>query len=85
MIRQRIELLKSGRRDGLQQEKETERWLTRIVEEGDSAVEALITAYPEADRQRLRLLARSASQGSAANKAKRARRELLRAIRTLRA
>jgi ribosome-associated protein len=84
-IRQRIELLKGGRRDGVQQENETERWLTRLVEEGDSAVEALITAYPEADRQRLRLLARSASQGPAANKAKRARRELLRAIRTLRA
>lgn len=85
MIRQRIESLKSGRRDGVQQETETERWLTRLVEEGDSAVEAFITAYPEADRQRLRLLARSASQGPAANKAKRARRELLRAIRTLRA
>jgi ribosome-associated protein len=84
-IRQHFELLKSGHRDGVQQESETERWLTRLVEEGDSAVEELITAYPEADRQRLRLLARSASQGPAANKARRARRELLRAIRTLRA
>jgi ribosome-associated protein len=89
-IRSRMETLKGVHRDWVQQEKRTERWLARILEEGDSAVEALIADYPGADRQRLRKLARSARQdpegGSAkhAKQAKRARRELLRAIRELR-
>ena len=84
-IRERMESLKAARRDDVQQEKMNEHWLTRLVEEGDSAVEALITNHPQADRQRLRLLARSARQASESKKTKRARRELLRAIRTLRA
>jgi ribosome-associated protein len=84
-IRQRVESLKGSRRDEVQQEKMNEGWLARLVEEGDPAVEALIAEYPQADRQRLRLLARSARQDPESKKSKRARRELLRAIRALRA
>jgi ribosome-associated protein len=84
-IRERLESLKGARRDGVQREKMTERWLARLVEEGDSAVEALLADYPGADRQRLRLLARSARQDPESKKSKRARRELLRTIRILRA
>ena len=84
-IRTRLESLKGARRDEVQREKMTERWLTRLIEEGDSAVEALLLDYPGADRQRLRLLARSARQDPESKKSKRARRELLRAIRILRA
>jgi ribosome-associated protein len=83
-IRERFEALKAARRDGVHHEKLTERWLARLVEEGDLAVEALIADYPQADRQRLRSLTRSARQSSEARRAKRARRELLRAIRELR-
>lgn len=83
-IRKRVESLKGSRRDEVQREKMTDRWLTRLVEEGDPAVEALIADYPLADRQRLRLLARSARQDPEAKKTKRARRELLRAIRAMR-
>jgi ribosome-associated protein len=82
-IRKRLESLKGARRDGAQREKMTERWLARLVEEGDSAVEALLADYPGADRQRLRLLARSARQDPESKKSKRARRELRRAIRIL--
>jgi len=84
-VRERLESLKGARRDEVQQEKINEHWLTRLVEEGDPAVEALISDYPQSDRQRLRLLARSARQDPDAKKTKRARRELLRAIRALRA
>jgi ribosome-associated protein len=84
-IQQRLESLKNDQRDGVRHEQVTERWLIRLVEEGDVAVEGLITAYPHADRQRLRILTRSAQQDPAAKKTKRARRELLRAIRALRA
>jgi len=84
-IEQRLESLNKDQRDGVRHEQVTERWLNRLVEEGDAAVEGLIADYPHADRQRLRMLTRSAQQDPAANKTKRARRELLRAIRALRA
>jgi len=84
-IRDRVDSLERAHRAGVQHEAMTERWLTRIVEEGDPAVEALIAKHPQADRQRLRLLTRNARQDPAKSTAKRARRELLRAIRDLRA
>ena len=83
-IRERVESSKGARRDEVQREKMNELWLTRLVEEGDPAVEALMADYPQADRQRLRLLARSARQDAESKRSKRARRELLRAIRALR-
>jgi len=84
-IRERVESLKGARRGEAQREKMTELWLARLVEEGDPAVEALIADYPQADRQRLRSLARSARRDPESKRSKRARRELLRAIRALRA
>lgn len=84
-IRKRVELLKRPGRDGIRHEKINEGWLTRLIDEGDPAIDALIAEYPDADRQRLRRLARSARQDPEAKKAKRARRELLRAVRMLRA
>jgi ribosome-associated protein len=84
-IRRRVEALRGGHGLGLAHEKANERWLARLVDEGDGAVEALIAEYPEADRQRLRALARGARQDAEAKKTKRARRELLRTIRALRA
>lgn len=84
-IRKQLESVAQGHRDGVKREKQTEGWLERILEEGDPGVEALIADYPQADRQRLRLLTRSARQEPGSKKATRARRELLRAIRALRA
>ena len=83
-IRLRVESM--GRLDAasVQREKGTEVWRDRIIEEGDAAVEALMKEYPEADRQRIRLLARNATHGPEGKKTKRARLELLRAIRALR-
>jgi len=84
-IRGRVESSKDRDRAGVQQEKQIEAWRDRIVEEGDPAVEDLMKEYPEADRQRLRLLARNARKNPESKNAKRARLELLRAIRALRA
>jgi len=84
-IRARMEALEREEGAGVEHEKRTETWRDRILEEGSPAVEALMEAYPEADRQRLRLLARTASRGPESKKSKRARLELLRAIRALRA
>jgi ribosome-associated protein len=84
-IRARVDSLRSGKREDTLQEKRNERWVERLVLEGDTALNTLVAEYPDADRQRLRVLARSARQGPEASSGKRARRELLRAIRTLRA
>jgi ribosome-associated protein len=50
-------------------EGEPERWLTRLVAEGDSALSAFLVEYPQSDRNRLRQLlvrARKASGAAAA-------------------
>lgn len=54
-------------------------WRTRLLDEGDAAVDVFVEAHPGADRSRLRQLVRNASKEGAASK--RARRLLLRAIR----
>ncbi len=82
-IREAVDALKHTHKAGVQKEKKVEAWLNRLVDEGDAGVEALIEHHHGADRQRLRQLTRNARGNPGSNKAKRARRELLRAIREL--
>lgn len=84
-IRERLSALFAGRRFTVQLEKVNERWRDRLIEGGDESVESLIAEYPEADRQRLRQLTRTARGDADSSRTKKARRELLRTIRTLRA
>jgi ribosome-associated protein len=84
-IRARLANLHEGRRFTVQHEEVNERWRDRLIEGGDESVESLIADYPEADRQSLRQLTRSARGKVESSRTKKARRELLRAIRTLRA
>ena len=83
-IQNRMSGIRVELRRGVQKEKGNERWLARILEEGDIAIEALIADHPDADRQRMRLLARNALHDPDGKPARRARRELLRVIRALR-
>ncbi|AAF95677.1 Putative alpha helix protein [Vibrio cholerae] len=53
----------------------------RIVAEGDSAIEVAMEQYPEADRQRLRLLARQASKEKAGNKPPKSSREIFQLLK----
>lgn len=55
----------------------------RIVDEGDSAIEEVMEQYPDADRQRLRLLARQASKEKKANKTPKAAREIFQILKSL--
>lgn len=84
-IRNRMAGTRVELRRGVQKEKANEGWLARVLEEGDIAIEALMVDHPDADRQRMRLLARNAQNDPSGKPARRARRELLRMIRTLRA
>lgn len=84
-IRERFDQLKRSHREGVHHEKLNEVWIERLSAEGDAAVEALIEEYPGADRQRMRALTRVLRKDPASKAAKRARRELLRTVRALRA
>ncbi|CAM3983107.1 ribosome biogenesis factor YjgA [Vibrio neonatus] len=55
----------------------------RVVAEGDSAIEEVLNLYPEADRQRLRQLARQANKEKAASKPPKAYREIFQILKDL--
>ena len=58
-----------------------EQWRLRLLDEGDTALAALLDEYPHADRQRLRQLVRNALAERAKNKPPAAFRELFRELR----
>lgn len=60
-----------------------EKMRDRIIAEGDSAINDVIEKYPEADRQKLRQLARTAKKEQEGNKPPRAYREIFQYIKSL--
>lgn len=81
-LRDRLDELASGDRAKVQHEKALERWRERLIDGGDAELSAFVEAYPNADRQRLRQLVRSAGKDRTKGKAVHAYRTLLREIRT---
>ncbi|EHH3079530.1 ribosome-associated protein [Vibrio vulnificus] len=55
----------------------------RIVEQGDSAIDDVVALYPDADRQRLRQLARMATKEKQGNKPPKAYREIFQILKQL--
>lgn len=60
-----------------------ERWRTRLIEEGDEALEAFLQDYPDTDIQHLRGLIRIAKQELAREKPPAASRKIFRYLREL--
>jgi ribosome-associated protein len=60
-----------------------ESWRERLLADGDDALTELLAAFPAADRQHLRQLARQARSERAAEKPPHAYRELFRSLREL--
>lgn len=60
-----------------------ERWRDRLITEGDTALTALLEEFPQADRQQLRQLMRSAQAELAKGKPPKSSRELFRFLREL--
>lgn len=58
-----------------------ERWRDRLLDEGDSALEALLVDHPGLDRQHLRQMLRNALKERGTDKPPRAARELFRYLR----
>ncbi len=55
----------------------------KVVAEGDSAIEEVMELYPQADRQRLRLLARQAAKEKNSTKPPKASREIFQVLKEL--
>ena len=62
---------------------ELERWRERLIEEGDAALEELLTQAPDLDRQMLRQLQRTAQKEAQQGKPPTAARKLFRYLREL--
>ncbi len=60
-----------------------EQWRDRLIADGDTALAELLDAYPQADRQHLRQLARNAHEERLRNKPPHAYRDLFRELREL--
>ena len=60
---------------------QAEQWRDRLLADGDAALADLLEAFPRADRQKLRQLARNAADEKARSKPPRAFRELFRELR----
>jgi ribosome-associated protein len=62
---------------------QVEYWRDRVVAQGDEALDELLQAHPDANRQQLRQLARNAQREKLAGKPPHASRELFRELRDL--
>ena len=82
-IRAAIEQDRGERRRDAASLHRVEAWRDRLVHEGDEALNALVAAHPNADRQHLRPLARRAQDERHANRPPAAARELFRVLRDL--
>jgi ribosome-associated protein len=82
-IRQSLEHAKADSRRDTAALHRIELWRDRLIDEGDAALAEFLTAYPLADRQHIRQLARNAHAERLQNKAPHAYRELFRALREL--
>ncbi len=67
-IREQLETLRGQSRRAHAQLHHIEQWRERLLDEGDTALGALLGEHPQADRQHLRQLMRSARQERLANK-----------------
>ena len=82
-IRDALDANSEGTRRQVAMMHRAEDWRVRLIDSGDDALAAFIDENPNADRQRLRQLARNAQEEKLRNKPPRAFRELFRELREL--
>lgn len=81
-IRSRVDAFKASSREETTFLHEIERWRERLIED-EAAFAGLLDAYPHADAQHLRTLARNARRERAENRPPRGYRALFKALRSL--
>jgi ribosome-associated protein len=79
-IRTALEAPKAERRRAASALHRIEEWRDRLLRDGDDAINDLLAALPNADRQQLRQLLRTARAEAAADKPPAAARQLFRVI-----
>jgi ribosome-associated protein len=82
-IRAALDLLDSGSALAIARQHGLEQWRTRLLEQGDAALEALIEQYPGADRQHLRQLIRQSQRETSQGKPPHAARAIFRYLSEL--
>lgn len=82
-IREQIDTLAGHSKQAAAALHHIERWRDQLLDEGDSALEALVTEYSSADRQYLRQLIRNAKKEKKENKPPKSARALFQYLRGL--
>ncbi|MEE3327504.1 MAG: ribosome biogenesis factor YjgA [Myxococcota bacterium] len=83
-IRAKVERLGTARFEDIARNKEDELWCTRLLAEGDPALQEFMEVCPHADRQQIRTWVRTAQQEESERKKERAKARLLRLISSAR-
>lgn len=83
VVRQALDRLTEHDRQSTAEFHRIERWRDRLLGEGDAALGELVEAYPQADRQHVRQLIRSAQREHLSNRAPTSARALFRYLREL--
>lgn len=82
-IRAAVDVPKEERQRETAQLHRIERWRDRLIDEGDSALEALLTEYPGIDRQEMRQLVRAAREDRGRTQSRGHYRALFQALKSL--
>lgn len=82
-IRTALETIARGRRQDAAQFHELEQWRDELIKGNDGLLEEIVGRFPDADRQRLRMLASNARKEADANKPAKSSRALFRLLQTL--
>lgn len=82
-IRTALETIARGRRQDAAQFHELEQWRDELIKGNDALLEEIVGRFPDADRQRLRMLASNARKEADANKPAKSSRTLFRLLQSL--
>ncbi|MFC3121333.1 ribosome biogenesis factor YjgA [Agaribacter flavus] len=75
--------LRSAHQEDVNKFHQLEVWRDKLIQEGDTEIQAFLNEYPEGDRQKLRHLVRTANKENSQNKPPAAARELFKYLRSL--
>jgi ribosome-associated protein len=80
-IKQALDDLKGISAQSIATQHKIEQWRQRLIDEGNDALQTLLTEYPDVDRQRIRQLLRSVQKEAQNNRPPKAFRELFKYLR----
>lgn len=82
-VREKLAKLRNQSVHSAREHHKIERWRDRLMSEDDQALTALLSEYPNADRQKLRQLIRNAKKEAETQKPPKSSRQLFRILREL--